>query len=52
MIMKDDIIDACVDDRRCIVNRLPEQKGNFLWLYVKHGYVKFNSMVVSPIENK
>jgi hypothetical protein len=52
IIMKDDIIDACVGDRRCIVNRLPEQKGNFLWLYVKHGYVKFKSMVVSPIENK
>jgi hypothetical protein len=53
IIMRDDIIDVCVDNRRCIVNRLPEQKGSFLWLYAKHGFVKFKSITVSPIiENK
>jgi len=53
IIMKNDIIDVCIDNRRCIVNRLPEQKGDFLWLYAKHGYVKFKSIIVSPIiENK
>ena len=49
IIMKDDIIDICVDGKRCIVNRLPEQKGNMLWLYAKHGYVKFKVIRVSPL---
>jgi len=49
IIMKDDIIDVSVDGRRCIVNRLIEQKGNFLWIYAKHGYVKFKSILVSPL---
>ena len=53
IIMKDDIIDVCVDDKRCIVNRLIEQKGNYVWLYAKHGKVNFKSVVVSPLtENK
>lgn len=49
IIMKDDIIDVNVDSRRCIVNRLPEQKGNFLWIYAKHGKVMFKSIEVSPL---
>ena len=49
IIMKNDIIDICVDNRRCIVNRLSEQKGSFLWIYAKHGYVKFKSIEISPI---
>lgn len=53
IIMKDDIIDVSVDNKRCIVNRLTEQKGNYLWLYAKHGKVQFKSVVVSPLaENK
>src|ERR1700730_3893234 len=31
IIMKDDIIDVCIDNRRCIVNRTIEQKGDYLW---------------------
>lgn len=49
IIMKDDIIDVNVDNRRCIVNRLHEQKGNILWLYVKHGKARFKSIKVSPL---
>ncbi len=53
IILKDDIIDVCIDNRRCIVNRLPEQIGDFLWFYAKHGKVKFKSISVSPLaENK
>lgn len=50
IIMKNDIIDVCVDNRRCIINRLSGQKGSFLWIYAKHGYVKFKSIVISPIK--
>lgn len=35
IVMQDDIIDVCINGKRCLVNRMPEQKGNFLWLYAK-----------------
>ena len=49
IIMKQDIIDVNVDNKRCIVNRLPEQKGNMLWLFAKHGNVRFRSIEVTPL---
>lgn len=53
IIMKDDIIDVCIDGRRCIVNRLSEKKGNYLWFYAKSGNVKFKNIKVSPLlQNK
>ncbi len=50
IIMKDDIIDVCVDNRRCIVNRCPEQKGDQLWLYAKQGNVIFKSIKISELK--
>jgi len=52
IIMKGDIIDVCVDGRRCISNRLSEQKGSMLWLYAKHGKVKFKSIKVAPLKEQ
>ncbi|MDQ2718375.1 MAG: family 43 glycosylhydrolase [Bacteroidota bacterium] len=49
IILKDDIIDVCIDNRKCIVNRTPEMKGNFLWLFAKHGQVKFQSVKVAKL---
>ena len=49
MIMNDDIIDISIDNKRCIVNRMVEQKGGFLWLFAKHGNVKFKSVKISPL---
>lgn len=49
IILKEDIIDVCIDNRRCIVNRTPEQRGNFMWFYAKHGTVSFKSIKVSPL---
>lgn len=51
IIMKDSIIDVCVDNRRCIVNRVIEHMGNNLWLYAKHGKVEFKSVAVSEIKD-
>lgn len=51
IIMKDAIIDVCIDNKRCIVNRTIDEKGNFLWFYAKHGKVKFKSVKVSPLLN-
>jgi len=52
LIMKDDIIDVSIDNKRCVVNRVPEQRGNFLWFYAKHGHVKFKSIKISPLRDK
>ncbi|GAO45435.1 family 43 glycosylhydrolase [Flavihumibacter petaseus] len=49
IILRDDIIDVCIDGRRCIVNRTPEQKGNYLWFYGKHGTVTFRSVKIFPL---
>ena len=49
IILKDDIMDVSIDGRRCIVNRTPEWKGTSLWLYGKHGTVKFKSIKIYPL---
>jgi len=50
IIMNGSIIDVCVDNRRCIVNRTIERQGNNLWLYAKHGQVEVKSIKISEIE--
>ncbi|MEJ7560603.1 MAG: hypothetical protein WKF66_19995 [Pedobacter sp.] len=50
IIVKDDIIDVSIDDKRCIINRTPEQKGGFLWFYAKHGAVNYTNVKISPIK--
>jgi len=48
-ILDDDIIDLSIDNRRCIVNRCIEQKGDVLWLYAKHGKIIVKSIKVYPL---
>lgn len=50
IIMKGDIIDVCIDNKRCIVNRQPEYKGDVLWLYARQGAVSFNNIKVAPLK--
>jgi sucrose-6-phosphate hydrolase SacC (GH32 family) len=52
IIVNNDIIDVSIDNRRTLVTRLPEQKGEFLWFYAKHGDVKFNAIKVSPLKQE
>ncbi len=49
IIMKDGIIDVDINNRRCIVNRLLEEKGNVLWFFAKHGNVKINTIKIAPL---
>ena len=49
IIMKDDIIDVCINGQRCIVNRLPERKGDSIWFYAKHGKAIFKNIKIYPI---
>ena len=49
IVMKDDIIDACIGQRRCIVDRLPDQNGSYLWLYAKGGTAGFTNVRISAL---
>jgi beta-fructofuranosidase len=49
LILNDDIIDMSIDNKRCIVNRLIEQKGGTMWFYAKRGNIKFKSIKISPL---
>jgi sucrose-6-phosphate hydrolase SacC (GH32 family) len=51
IIMKNDIIDVCINEQRCIVNRLPERKGDYIWFYAEHGKVIFKDIKIYPILN-
>ena len=50
IVMQDDIIDVSINGQRCIVNRMPEQKGKFLWLYAKQGNVTFKSVKIAALK--
>ncbi len=50
VIMTGDMIDVAIDNRRCLINRCPEQKGDQLWFYAKHGKVNFKSIKVYGLE--
>ncbi len=50
VVMKGDIIDVCIGGRRCIVNRLYEQKGAVLGFFAKHGKVSFSGIKVKPLK--
>lgn len=49
VILKDDIIDVCVDDRRCVIDRCPELRGERLFLFCQNGEVSFESVEVRPV---
>ncbi|MBQ9533619.1 MAG: VCBS repeat-containing protein [Prevotella sp.] len=49
VVMKDDIIDVDIDHRRCLVNRLPDQNGSYLWFYAKGGDVTISNVQVSTV---
>jgi hypothetical protein len=50
IILKEDMIDVSVGNKRCIVNRLYEKKGDKLWLYAKHGLLKITNVRIRPLE--
>jgi beta-fructofuranosidase len=49
IILKDDIIDVCIDDRRCLINRCPELHGNRLAFYCRNGSVTFSAIEARPL---
>ena len=49
VVLKDDIIDVCIDQRRCILNRCPEQQGDQLFVFCHNGSVTFEGIVVQAL---
>lgn len=41
IILQDDIIDVCIGEQRCIINRLPELQGSRLFFFCENGAVRF-----------
>ena len=49
IILKDDLIDVCINDRRCIINRCPEIDGDRLAFFCRDGRVQFDEIAVRPL---
>ncbi|MCL5997260.1 MAG: hypothetical protein M1546_14575 [Chloroflexi bacterium] len=49
IIMTGDIIDICMDGRRCLVNRLPELHGDRLYLFCHNGQVTFSDIHIQHL---
>ena len=47
ILIKDDIIDVCIDQRRCLINRCPELHGAHLFFFAQHAQITFDNIVVS-----
>jgi hypothetical protein len=44
-----DILDVCIDGRRCIANRLPEQHGDKLYLFAHNANAVFSNLQIEPL---
>jgi hypothetical protein len=49
IVVKDDLIDVCVDERICLINRCPEQQGQWLTFFCHTGSVSFDAVTVQPL---
>jgi len=52
VVIKDGIIDVDIDHRRTIVDRTYQLHGDALWLFAKHGKVRFEDITVSPLKEQ
>ena len=52
IVMKGDIIDVALEtdcQKRCLINRFPEQRGDTLFLFVRDGSATFRDIRVCPL---
>jgi len=49
IILKDDIIDVCLDQRRCLIDRCPERTGSRLFFFCHNGEVTFRSIQIASL---
>lgn len=49
IVLKDELIDVCVNNRYCIINRCPQQQGDHLTLFCHQGAIEFEGLTVQPL---
>ena len=49
VVLKDDIIDVCIDDRRTLIDRCPEQRGDRIRLYAQDSAVMFDAVTLGAL---
>ena len=49
IVMKDDIFDVCIDNRRTIIKRCPNLRGNRLFFFAQNSKVTFDSIEIRPL---
>jgi hypothetical protein len=52
LVIKDGILDADIDHHRTIVNRTYDLKGDVIWLFAKHGKVRFRNITIRPLKEE
>jgi len=50
VIVADDIIDVCINNQQCIINRLPGLKGRGLFFFCQNGAVRFDQVDIRPLK--
>ena len=49
IVVVDDIVDVCIGERRCLIQRCPESNGDTLFFFCHHGDVTFSAIEVSAL---
>ncbi|MFH1569349.1 MAG: family 43 glycosylhydrolase [Gemmatimonadota bacterium] len=49
LVLRGDILDACLGGRRCVIDRAAEQRGDRLYLYCQDGAVTFEAFTVESL---
>lgn len=52
VIIRDEFIDMNINGKRSVINRLPEQKGNKLFFFLKNGHAEFKNIKIYKWDNK
>jgi hypothetical protein len=49
IILKDDLIDICLNERTCLINRCPEQQGTGLTFFCHTGSILFENLTICSL---
>ena len=49
VVVKDDIVDVCVDERRTLANRVPTLSGDRLFFFCQDSRVRFEDIDLRPL---
>jgi beta-fructofuranosidase len=49
VICREDLIDVCIDGRRCVVNRCPEGRGEQLFFFAQGTAVCYDPISIQPL---